>query len=153
PRLVGRTGGFIEQRVNPRIAVMTAIEADRRCLPRMKHTTKDVGICERAGRPLQRVELEIALQHIGKKSREFEDAYIEIDADVTKVLLNHGCLQPVEFERVRDLQIEAEPWLRSIAVRVPIACLVQQRSRARRIVREGIDVGCKGPRKRRNQTN
>ena len=57
--------GLVEQRVDLGIAVEAPIEADRRDLGRVKHAAEDVGIGQRALGPLQRVDLKIALDHVG----------------------------------------------------------------------------------------
>ena len=77
----------IDQAIDFRILVVTAVEAIRRHLLRVKHAAQHVGI--RHANPLQREQLEVALQHIRVKRREFVRPDVELDADLLEILLDH----------------------------------------------------------------
>ena len=72
----------------------------------------------------------LPLQHVGEKRRELVAADVEIDADL-QILLNDRRLQADELVG-RHLQRQPQPRLRTIAVRIAIAGLVEQRARLRR---------------------
>src|ERR1051325_5861009 len=93
--------GAIEQRVDAWIHEMSTIEPVRRHLLGVKHATQDVRIGHRAADPLQRVELEVAREHVLIQRREFVGADVEIDADRAQVLLNHRRLKPRALEVLR----------------------------------------------------
>ena len=77
---VQRRRGFVEQRIDLRVAEVAAVEADRRRLRRVEHAAEDVGIGQRAAGPLQEVELEVARDDVGEERRELVGAHVERDA-------------------------------------------------------------------------
>ena len=110
----------------------------------MKDSPENIRIGQRPGRPLECVQLKVAAKDVRIHRRELVHANIEVDADFAKILLNHGRLQTVEFG-IRDFQRKTKPGLRTVAVGVAIACLIEQCPGARRIVREREDIGGEGP--------
>ena len=132
-RLVGRARGLVEQRVDVGVREVAAIEARRRHLVGMEHAAEDVGVDRGAADPLQRVELEVAVEDVGVERRELVAAEVDVHADRAQVLLDHRPLQPGELE-VLNLERQAHAHRRAVAVRVAVAGLVEQRARLGRVV-------------------
>src|SRR5439155_25915139 len=113
---------------------------------------KNVRVGERSSRPLQRVHLEIAFEHVRVHRRKFVGSNVELDADRAQILLNDRRLQPIELESVRDLQAQPQPGRGPIAVRVAVTSLVKERAGASGIVGERKHVGSKRPRQGGKET-
>ena len=87
-RSVFHVACLVQQGVHLGVAVPASIETRWRRLLRVEHTTQDIRIRQRARRPLQRVELEVAGQHVGVQRGELVGANVEFDAHIAKVLLD-----------------------------------------------------------------
>ena len=95
---VGRDGRLVQQPIYACVRKIAAIESRRRRLPGVEDAPKDVGIGDRASRPLQDEHLKVSLQDVCVERRELVGADVERDADVAQVLLDDRRLQTVEFE-------------------------------------------------------
>ncbi len=100
---------LVDQRIHRRVAEEPAVEAARRHLLAVEDAAQHVGVGH--ADPLQREELEVALQDVRVQRRELVRPDVERHADAREVLLQHRRLQAVELG-ARDLQRQVQPWRR-----------------------------------------
>ena len=137
--LVEFVAGLVDQRIHPRIGEVSAVGAVGRELGGVENIFEDVGIFVAAD-PAQGIELEEAVGHVGKESREFEGANIERDSHLPQLLLQHRRHQPRAFFGGR---LHGE--MKANAVHLGISSLLEQLAGAGGIVVVGGHVAVVGP--------
>src|SRR5262245_7220758 len=85
---VGLSNRGSEDAIDIGIAEGCAVGTLRWNLCGVERASQDVRISKRGARPLQRVELEVAGQHVGIERRELMAADVDADADLSKILLD-----------------------------------------------------------------
>jgi hypothetical protein len=86
--LIGIRSAIVEQRVEPRVGVVTAVRPARRKTLRRKCMSENIRLLIAAD-PTQGIELECAACYIGVKRSEFEAAQIECDSHPRELLLKN----------------------------------------------------------------
>ena len=109
----------------------------------MKNVFEDVRIFVAAD-PAQGIKLKRSMGRRRKKKCEFEGANVERDADIPQLLLQHGSHEP---SALLGRRLHGE--MKTNAIHLRIARLLQQLPGARRIVIIGRHVAVIGPTFRR----
>src|SRR5580692_4604822 len=91
--LVNFPASLIDQRIDTRVGVISAIGAVRRELGRMKNILENVRVFITSN-PSQRVQLIGTARDIGKESGKFESANVEDNANIAQLLLDYCSHQP-----------------------------------------------------------
>ena len=96
--LIGFAARLVDQPVDPRIGIETAVGAFGRESVGVKGVLKNIRIFVAAD-PAQRINLESAAGDVGKKCGELEGADVERNAHISQLLLQHRSQQPRGFLR------------------------------------------------------